>query len=145
MPEDTNKSNAVVPIGEPQVIEMTRKISFTPPFFVITERIFSTTELATEFEEMREEIKRLNEMLEIQAKLVEVGKKEIKSLEKEVENIPQLEMKIREVEKINGETRRENTRLSQTIEQERRRSQQALTEATSLKTQVDQQIGRAHV
>jgi hypothetical protein len=138
MTEDTNESYTVVPIGRPKLIEITRKLSLTPPFFEITERIFSTTELAIEFEELRNEIKRLNEMLEIQAKLVEVGKKDVKALEKEAEKIPQLEKKIQQVEKLNGETRRENTRLSQTIEQERRRSQQALTEATSLKTQVDQ-------
>jgi len=114
-----NQNQITNGIRNPKVIEIKREYSIKPPFFTFTERIFSSAEVALEFEEMREEIERLVLEKSTLQKMDVLNQKEIKEIKKELDSLSSIKQQYRVVEKDLDNKTKENNKIKRDLTQER--------------------------
>ena len=114
-----NQNQITNGMRNPKVIEIKREYSIKPPFFTFTERIFSSAEVALEFEEMREEIERLIQEKSTLQKMDDLNQKEIKEIKKELDSLSSIKQQYRVAEKALDNKTKENNNLKRGLTEER--------------------------
>lgn len=128
--------------GPPVMVEVLRKYSLTPPFCSFTERIFSTEELALEFQRLQATINELEQARDVLEKMDAVNQKIIQQKNDEITTLSKRENHRQALEKEVTRVRKENTKLSQSLNNLQSTHRQLQTTETKLRHELNTAIRR---